>query len=704
MGRLPSRSELREAFRKAFRWTEEAAFEFGRVGHPDGTIQVPYRPHYIFVRVERGSGQSVVQALNKGVQETYDYPIKLRRMTNNEMAAVEPDDDRAAAFVSEGSAGLGTHPHDHGFGSGNLDMIDTRRIRRGLVHPHEGLIVYIEPFTYFYNGGEQDWTGGTIDLTSYRPSTANAWCWVKVGVDPATNTAVAAAGDAQLQGIPLEEHQLADIDFADYIPIGGVKLRNGQTTIANAMDFADRRIWFGGPLGNVTTDHGGLTGLGDDDHPQYLLESTYDANSILKADSDNTPVALTMGASTILARLATGGIVAATVAQIKTLLAYALSELSGVLGATQGGTGQSTVASGDLLYGSAADTWSRLAIGGQFAALRILSDLPVWLNPLAQPVKNSSGATASEGDIGLLNAAGEYITTTTADQVGVWCAVVQGGANGSTIFVVQRGFVTIAYDGTVPSAGDFLTTSTVAGKAVRQTYASPGIFAVRTGLGGGGFVDVLLLTERLFIPSTATANIIRVGTASDTDFVATINAVGASTVTYNAPSSGDEATISNTSSSEIGNQLLHNTTDGNSAKIDSVNTGTNVITLTGSTPAGWAATETITARSQTNTDVTGGAYYYDIDLQDALPANAVELHVQAVVTDSGGNSTLYLHPYKAFNSAEQISIASNAAANIADRYYPIPLYNRRICWRGDASGAGTQTRRLQALGWRIAAP
>lgn len=48
--------------------------------------------------------------------------------------------------------------------------------------------------------------------------------------------------------------------------------------------------------------------------------NTWDANSIVKADTDNTPVALVMGPSTLLARLSTGAIVAATPAQILTEL------------------------------------------------------------------------------------------------------------------------------------------------------------------------------------------------------------------------------------------------------------------------------------------------------------------------------------------------------------------------------------------------
>jgi len=51
-----------------------------------------------------------------------------------------------------------------------------------------------------------------------------------------------------------------------------------------------------------------------------MLNSVADANSVLYAVSDNTPAALAMAASTIVARLAAGNVVAATVAEILTLL------------------------------------------------------------------------------------------------------------------------------------------------------------------------------------------------------------------------------------------------------------------------------------------------------------------------------------------------------------------------------------------------
>ncbi len=38
-------------------------------------------------------------------------------------------------------------------------------------------------------------------------------------------------------------------------------------------------------------DHGALTGLGDDDHPQYILNTLFDADTFLYATLDDTPVA-----------------------------------------------------------------------------------------------------------------------------------------------------------------------------------------------------------------------------------------------------------------------------------------------------------------------------------------------------------------------------------------------------------------------------
>ncbi len=55
----------------------------------------------------------------------------------------------------------------------------------------------------------------------------------------------------------------------------------------------------------------------------FVPKSLYDANTVLAATTDDTPAAVTMGASTILARLAAGNIKAATPTEIRTLLGVA---------------------------------------------------------------------------------------------------------------------------------------------------------------------------------------------------------------------------------------------------------------------------------------------------------------------------------------------------------------------------------------------
>jgi hypothetical protein len=54
----------------------------------------------------------------------------------------------------------------------------------------------------------------------------------------------------------------------------------------------------------------------DDVTAAGISANLFDANTILKADSDNTPVALTLGASTVLGRRATGGIIALSYANL----------------------------------------------------------------------------------------------------------------------------------------------------------------------------------------------------------------------------------------------------------------------------------------------------------------------------------------------------------------------------------------------------
>lgn len=69
---------------------------------------------------------------------------------------------------------------------------------------------------------------------------------------------------------------------------------------------------------------------------------------------------------------------------------------TGVLGATYGGTGQSSITTGDLLYGSASNTISKLAIGSTSTILRVVAGVPTWGTDYTGTV-TSVAATAGTG-------------------------------------------------------------------------------------------------------------------------------------------------------------------------------------------------------------------------------------------------------------------------------------------------------------------
>lgn len=332
-------------------------------------------------------------------------------------------------------------------------------------------------------------------------------------------------------------------------------------------------------------------------------------------------------------------------------------------------------------------------------------------------VKNTSGATANANDAGYINEAGEYKTTTTANLDVAWCVVITGGANNADIYVTRRGRVTVNYTGTAPSAGHYLVTSTVAGSALRQTTMRPEIFAICTAAGSGGTVEALLLTGRVLRPATDTHYIYGINAASDSDFVATIATYdGVQTLTYNAPSSGNENAIAYWTALDLAfnaKLVLHNTTRGNSALISSVTVGTNTIVLTAGTasPPGWTVGDTITTRSQTNTQAwSGAAFFFDYDLSGwaAKPALAVAIEMDTSISDTSATVAALsgFHPYEAWVESKNTQRWSQAGAANVRLIAPVTkeIINNRLCIAWDATGSGTVTVYGTLAGWIVAVP
>ena len=102
----------------------------------------------------------------------------------------------------------------------------------------------------------------------------------------------------------------------------------------------------------------GLGTMAAETATNYMLKSLYDANTILIATADNTPIPLTIGATTVVGRKASGDIVALTPAEIMSVICV-----------TAPATKTSTGTTGQIAYDdnfhyrcTAANVWKRSAL------------------------------------------------------------------------------------------------------------------------------------------------------------------------------------------------------------------------------------------------------------------------------------------------------------------------------------------------------
>ena len=107
-----------------------------------------------------------------------------------------------------------------------------------------------------------------------------------------------------------------------------------------------------------------------------------------------------------------------------------------------GGTGQTTVTTGDLLYGSATNTWSKLGIGTTGQILRVVSGAPAWGTDYVGTVTSVGGTGTVNGitltgtvtSSGNLTLGGTLSGVSLTTQVSGILPVANGGSGTSTAF------------------------------------------------------------------------------------------------------------------------------------------------------------------------------------------------------------------------------------------------------------------------------
>lgn len=160
---------------------------------------------------------------------------------------------------------------------------------------------------------------------------------------------------------------------------------------------------------------------------------------------------------------------------------------SGTLGATAGGTGLTSYTVGDLLYCSATNVLSKLAIGSAGRALKVSGGLPAWADIAAGSTSylqyNSSGALAA--DIGLQYDGSRQLT------------IGQAGVNGGRLRLEGNGSGYVRIDPS-SAAGSWVLT-------LPPNDGNTGGYLVTDGAGVTAWVDPNLI-ELISATPTGTSN------------------------------------------------------------------------------------------------------------------------------------------------------------------------------------------------------
>lgn len=251
-----SNKELRRAFDALWGGSESRSWVKGRLGkkEADGTIVIKTgRPGFVFVRLDAEGGQGTAIARNLGVPLKNYLPVRMRidpQLGHYVIYGIDYG-ARYDAFSGGNERSYNVGPHTHMMGSGLEYPIEALRINPGRPQCTSALTVSISQFRYYFNGSWDTWqNNATIDLTAYKPASAK-WCWVLVGLNPATNALVAVKGADYDTQAALTDDLIDSIAFVEYIPCAAVQVAYADTSLTDISRWRDARGWINQPVADL---------------------------------------------------------------------------------------------------------------------------------------------------------------------------------------------------------------------------------------------------------------------------------------------------------------------------------------------------------------------------------------------------------------------------------------------------------------------
>lgn len=247
-------SNLRRSFDRAVAASRHRALIPGVLGKPDGaggyTVAVSGRPNHVYVRVSTAGSESVTIARNVNrVAHRANLPVLMELEIGGTYTIVSEDPAYyAAATPNDTTNVFGVAYHTHRSDTALAYESEAKMLDVGRVFYNATYTVYVKPLRYYYAGAWQYWTGGSLNLAAYMPTTSTKWGWILVGIDPTANTPIAVAGAEVATEAELLIADLASIAFTGYIPLVAIAAAEADTDLSDYTRYYDASEWHGGLL------------------------------------------------------------------------------------------------------------------------------------------------------------------------------------------------------------------------------------------------------------------------------------------------------------------------------------------------------------------------------------------------------------------------------------------------------------------------